>query len=66
MGNRFTIKDTSLEELLYQNTDSKFNLPIQHGESMYYVIAKNIVPLPEPVVRLNEESRKLKNPRSLR
>ena len=66
MGNRFTIKDTSLEELLYQETDSKFNLPIQHGESMYSVIAKNIVPLPEPKVRLDEESRKLKNPRSLR
>ena len=66
MGNRYNIRDTSLEELLYQETDRKFNLPIQMGESMYYSIAKTIRPIPEPKVRLDEESRQLKNPRSLR
>jgi hypothetical protein len=54
MGNKYNIRDTSLEELLYQETDSKFNLPIQMGESMYYKIAKTIKPLPEPKVRVKE------------
>ena len=66
MGNRFVIKDTSVEELMSLDINNVFNLPIAHGESAYKAIAKSIVPLPEPKVRLDEESRKLKNPRSLR
>lgn len=66
MGNRYVIKDTSVEELMSLDIDGVFNVPIAHGESAYRLIAKSIVPLPEPKVRLDEESRKLRNPRSLR